>query len=456
MHVNPLIFRAYDIRGVVQTDLTPDCVQRIGQALAALYPHKAPVVIARDGRRSSRSLARALGDGLQDGGRSVVDIGEVPTPLLYYATHLLETGAGVMVTGSHNPPEYNGLKILMDGRTLFGEALQAVCRQTLDGPVHAPGGQRRQDAVLERYLDEVCADVRLSRPLRIAIDGGNGVAGPTATALLSRLGCEVTGLYCEVDGEFPNHHPDPSVPENLRDLADCVARGSLDLGLAFDGDGDRLGVVDERGRVLWPDRQMMLYSRDVLSQQPGARVVFDVKCSNNLRTVIEQAGGEAVMWKTGHSLIKDKMAETGAVLGGEMSGHVFFKDRWYGFDDALYTAARLLDILSRQSLPASQLFDTLPDDPCTPEIVVRLGRDGAQHAFMEAFTQAVRLPGAQVLTVDGVRAEYATGWGLVRASNTTPALVIRFEARDEAALRDIQAAFRAQLLNVDSGLELPF
>ncbi len=456
MHVNPLIFRAYDIRGVVETDLTPDCVQQIGQALAALYPHKKPVVIARDGRRSSPSLARALGDGLQDGGRPVINIGEVPTPLLYYATHLLETGAGVMVTGSHNPPEYNGLKILMDGRTLFGEALQAVYRQILKGPVHAPRGQRRQDAVLERYLDEVCADVRLERPLRIAIDCGNGVAGPTALALFSRLGCEVTGLYCEVDGEFPNHHPDPSAPGNLCDLIDCVTREQLDLGLAFDGDGDRLGVVDERGRVLWPDRQMMLYSRDVLPQQPGGRVVFDVKCSKNLRTVIEQAGGEAVMWKTGHSLIKDKMAETGAVLGGEMSGHVFFKDRWYGFDDALYSAARLLEILSRQSLPASRLFDALPDDVCTPEIVVRLGQDGAQHAFMEAFAQAVRLPGAQILTIDGVRAEFAAGWGLVRASNTTPALVLRFEARDEAALQDIQAAFRAQLLNVDSGLELPF
>lgn len=456
MHVNPHIFRAYDIRGVVETDLTPDCVQQIGQALGVLYPHKMPVVIARDGRQSSPALAQALGDGLQDGGRSVTDIGEAPTPLLYYATHLLGTGAGVMVTGSHNPPEYNGLKILMGGRTLFGEALQAIHRQMLESAPPAPRGQRRQDAVLERYLDEICADVRLERPLRIAIDCGNGVAGPTAKALFSQLGCEVTGLYCEVDGEFPNHHPDPSAPENLRDLIDCVTQEQLDLGLAFDGDGDRLGVVDERGRVLWPDRQMMLYSRDVLSQQPGGRVVFDVKCSKNLRTVIEQAGGEAVMWKTGHSLIKDKMAETDAVLGGEMSGHVFFKDRWYGFDDALYSAARLLEILSRQSLPASQLFDTLPDDVCTPEIVVRLGKDGAQHAFMKAFTQAVRLPGAQILTIDGVRAEFATGWGLVRASNTTPALVIRFEAQDEAALQDIQAAFHAQLLGVDSGLELPF
>lgn len=456
MPVNPLIFRAYDIRGLVETDLTPDCVQQIGYALGALYPHTPPVVIARDGRRSSLALAEALGAGLLDSGRSVIDIGEVPTPVLYYATHVLGTGAGVMVTGSHNPPEYNGLKIMMGGKTLFGEALQAICQHIQEGPARAPGGQRREDAVLERYLGEVCANVRLSRPLRIAIDCGNGVAGPAAVALFSRLGCEVESLYCEVDGEFPNHHPDPSVPENLRGLIACVRQEQLDLGLAFDGDGDRLGVVDERGRVLWPDRQMMLYSRDVLLRHPGGRVVFDVKCSKNLRSVIEQAGGEAVMWKTGHSLIKDKMAETAAVLGGEMSGHVFFKDRWYGFDDALYSAARLLEIVSREGLAASQLFDTLPDDICTPEIVVRLGQDGDQHTFMEAFSQQVRLPGAQVLTIDGVRAEYATGWGLVRASNTTPALVLRFEARDEAALQDVQAAFRAQLLSVDAGLELPF
>ena len=456
MPVNPLIFRAYDIRGLVDVDLTPDCVKQIGQALGGLYPETPSVVIARDGRRSSPALSEALGAGLQASGRSVIDIGEVPTPVLYYATHLLETGAGVMVTGSHNPPEYNGLKILMEGRTLFGEALQAIRRHLQQGPARAPAGPRRQDAVLERYLDEVCADIRLSRPLRIAIDCGNGVAGPAALALFSRLGCEVVALHCEVDGDFPNHHPDPTVPENLHDLIESVRREQLDLGLAFDGDGDRLGVVDERGRVLWPDRQMMLYSQDVLSRHPGGRVVFDVKCSKNLRSVIEQAGGEAIMWKTGHSLIKDKMAETAAVLGGEMSGHVFFRDRWYGFDDALYSAARLLEILSRERLAASQWFDALPDDLCTPEIVVRLGQDGDQHAFMEKFSQQVRLPGAQILTIDGVRAEYTAGWGLVRASNTTPALVLRFEARDEAALQDIQAAFRAQLLEVDAGLELPF
>ena len=456
MSVNPHIFRAYDIRGLVETDLTPDCVQQIGLALGTLYPDSPPVVIARDGRHTSRSLAQALGQGLRSSGRDIIDIGEVPTPVLYYATHLLKTGAGVMVTGSHNPPEYNGLKIMMGGKTLFSEGIQAIYRRILAGPVPATAGASRHEEVLPRYIDEVCAGIHLARPLKIAIDCGNGVAGPAAMTLFSQLGCEVTGLYCEIDGDFPNHHPDPSRPETLMDLAACVQKQRLDLGLAFDGDGDRLGVMDERARVLWPDRQMMLYSRNLLSRQPGAKIVFDVKSSKNLQAVIERAGGEPIMWKTGHSFIKDKMAESGALLGGEMSGHIFFKDRWYGFDDALYSAARLLEILAAQEVASSRLFDTLPDAACTPEITVRLDRDGDQHAFIEAFRRDASLPGAEIITIDGVRAEYAKGWALVRASNTTPALVIRFEADSGSALQEIQATFRSQLLKVDSGLELPF
>ena len=456
MPVNPHIFRAYDIRGLVETDLTPDCVQQIGQALGALYPDSPPVVIARDGRHTSRSLAQALAQGLRSSGRDIIDIGEVPTPVLYYATHLLKTGAGVMVTGSHNPPEYNGLKIMMGGKTLFSEGIQAIYQRILAGPVPAAAGASRHEEVLPRYIDEVCAGIHLARPLKIAIDCGNGVAGPAAMTLFSQLGCQVTGLYCEIDGDFPNHHPDPSRPETLMDLAACVQKQRLDLGLAFDGDGDRLGVMDERARILWPDRQMMLYSRNLLSRQPGAKIVFDVKSSKNLQAVIEQAGGEPIMWKTGHSFIKDKMAESGALLGGEMSGHIFFKDRWYGFDDALYSAARLLEILAAQEAATSRLFDTLPDAACTPEITVRLDRDGDQHAFIEAFRRDASLPGAEIITIDGVRAEYAKGWALVRASNTTPALVIRFEADSGSALQEIQATFRSQLLKVDSGLELPF
>lgn len=456
MPVRPHIFRAYDIRGVVESDLTPDCVQRIGHALASLYPQSPMVVIARDGRLSSPTLAKHLGEGLQSGGHAVIDIGQVPTPVLYYATHLLETGAGVMVTGSHNPPEYNGLKIVMGGKTLYGDDIQSICLRTQDGPLPTASGSMRREQVLERYLARINGDIRLSRRLRIAIDCGNGVAGPAALKLFTRLGCEVTALYCEVDGSFPNHHPDPSKPQNLQDLTRCVRDNGLDLGLAFDGDGDRLGVVDDRGKVLWPDRQMMLYARDMLSRHPGAQIIFDVKSSKNLRTVIEQAGGEALMWKTGHSLIKGKMAETGALLAGEMSGHIFFRERWYGFDDALYTAARLLEIIARQEAASSELFASLPDDPCTPEINVRLGQDGAQHRFMQAFSRQVHLPGAQISTVDGVRAEYPQGWGLVRASNTTPSLVIRFEAQTAHAMKDLQDAFREQLLKVDSGLELPF
>lgn len=456
MRIHQHMFRAYDIRGVVETDLTPDCVQQIGQALGTLYPHSPPVVIGRDGRLSSRTLARRLGQGLQSSGRTVVDIGEVPTPVLYYATHLLDTGAGVMVTGSHNPPEYNGLKIVMDSKTLHGEAIQALYRRILTGPLHTAPGAARREQVLDRYIARIHEDIRLSRPLRIAIDCGNGVAGPAAVKLFARLGCEVTALYCDVDGNFPNHHPNPSELENLQDLIQCVQQNTLDLGLAFDGDGDRVGVVDDQGKVLWADRLMMLYSRDVLSKNPGAKVIFDVKSSKNLRTVIEQAGGEPIMWKTGHSFIKDKMAQTGALLAGEMSGHIFFKERWYGFDDALYSAARLLEIIARQDASSSELFSSLPDDVCTPEINVRLEQDGAQHAFMKAFSRQVQLPGAHITTLDGVRAEYPDGWGLVRASNTTPSLVIRFEAENEPAIEQIKAAFRAQLLKVDSGLELPF
>ena len=454
--VNPHIFRAYDIRGMVETDLTPDVVQQIGLALGTLYSASKTVVVGRDGRLSSPMMARNLGQGLQASGRRVIDIGEVPTPVLYYATRFLDTGAGVMVTGSHNPPEYNGLKIIMGGKTLHGEAIQALCRRITTGPLHTGTGSLQREEVLNSYLAHILEDVHLDRTLRVGVDCGNGVAGPAVLRLLDGLGCEVIGLYCKVDGNFPHHHPNPSDPENLRELVCCVQDHALDLGLAFDGDGDRLGVVDDRGRVLWADRQMMLYARDVLSENPGAQVIFDVKSSKNLRDVIEQAGGKAVMWKTGHSLIKNKMAETGALLAGELSGHVFFGDRWYGFDDALYTASRLLEIIAGQPLSSSELFASLPDDLCTPEIYVHLEQDGAQHAFMQAFCRQVRLPGAQISTLDGVRAEYPQGWGLVRASNTTPSLVIRFEARTTGAMETIQAAFREQLLKTDSGLDLPF
>jgi phosphomannomutase/phosphoglucomutase len=456
MEIDPHIFRAYDIRGVVETALKPEVVALVGQALASLYPNSKTVVVARDGRVSSRLLVDNLSQGLQAGGCTVIDIGQVPTPVLYYATHKLNTGAGVMVTGSHNPPEYNGLKMVMDGKTLHGEDIQAIYQCILNNALTQASGSIQQQELLDNYIARICEDIDVAHKLRIGIDCGNGVAGPAALALFKQLGCEIFDLYCDVDGSFPNHHPNPSDPKNLTDLIACVKQNKLDLGLAFDGDGDRVGVIDDQGGVLWADRQMMLYSRDVLSRKPGAKIIFDVKSSRNLATVIKQAGGVPIMWKTGHSFIKNKMQETGAELAGEMSGHIFFKERWYGFDDALYSAARLLEILSKQKLSSSELFATLPNSLSTPEINISFNKDGAQHEFMQQFAKLVELPNAEISTIDGIRADYKNGWGLVRASNTTPSLVIRFEADDESAIEDIKKDFRHQMLRVDADLQLPF
>ena len=456
MNIDPHIFRAYDIRGVVETALKPEVVTLVGQALGNLYPNSKTVVVGRDGRNSSKQLADSLSQGLRTSGREVIGIGEVPTPVLYYATHKLNTGAGVMVTGSHNPPEYNGLKMVMDGKTLHGDDIQAIYQCIINNELKTGAGNIRQEDLLDTYISRICDDVKLSRSLRIAIDCGNGVAGPVALTLFKQLGCETFDLYCDVDGNFPNHHPNPSDPKNLEDLITCVHKNKLDLGLAFDGDGDRVGVIDDKGEVLWADRQMMLYARDVLSRKPGAKIIFDVKSSRNLATVIEEAGGEAIMWKTGHSFIKNKMAETGAELAGEMSGHIFFKERWYGFDDALYSAARLLEIIANQKLSSSELFATLPNSLSTPEINIHFKEDGAQHEFMQKFASVVDLPDAKITTIDGIRADYKNGWGLVRASNTTPSLVIRFEADDESVIENIKNDFRQQMSKTDSDLQLPF
>ncbi len=456
MNIDANIFRAYDIRGIVETALTPEVAELVGHALGSLYPNSRTVVVGRDGRDSSPLLARHLSQGLQASGCKVIDIGEVPTPVLYYATHNLNTGAGVMVTGSHNPPEYNGLKMVMDNITLHGDDIQAIYQCIIAKQLNHASGSIEKHQLLDDYITRICEDIKLSRNLRIGIDCGNGVAGPSAMTLFKNLGCEIHDLFCDVDGSFPNHHPNPSDPKNLEDLISCVMQNNLDLGLAFDGDGDRVGVIDNKGEVLWADRQMMLYARDVLSRKPGAKIIFDVKSSRNLATVIEDAGGEAIMWKTGHSFIKNKMHETGAELAGEMSGHIFFKERWYGFDDALYSAARLLEIVSNQDLPSSELFATLPNSLSTPEINVHFDKDGAQHSFMKKFASSVDFPNAKITTIDGIRADYKNGWGLVRASNTTPSLVIRFEADDENIIEDIKNDFRTQMTNVDSSIQLPF
>lgn len=457
MNIDSHIFRAYDIRGVVETALTPDIVELIGHALGSLYPQCKTVVVGRDGRLSSKKLAERLSQGLNKSGINVIDIGEIPTPVLYYSTYKFNTGSGVMITGSHNPPEYNGLKIVMDGKTLHGDGIQSIfqCLTENKLKINTQGSILHEDLV-NNYIERIINDVNLSRPLRVGIDCGNGVAGPTALKLFSKLGCEITSLYCDVDGNFPNHHPNPSEPENLAELISCVKEKKLDIGLAFDGDGDRVGVIDNLGTVLWADRQMMLYARDVLKRNPGAKIIFDVKSSRNLHNVIKEAGGKPIMWKTGHSFIKNKMAETGALLAGEMSGHIFFKERWYGFDDALYSAARLLEIVTNQPLTTNKLFATLPNAVSTPEINIKLGKDGAQHDFMQKFVSEVELPDANITDIDGIRADYDKGWGLVRASNTTPSLVIRFEAENELIIEEIKSAFKKEMLKVDNTLELPF
>ena len=456
MDVNSSIFRAYDIRGVVKTDLRPDVVYLIGKAVGTLYPQCETVVVGRDGRLTSKALADNLIRGLQSTGTNVIDIGEVPTPVLYFATHALNTGSGLMVTGSHNPPEYNGIKMVMAEKTLFGDMIQEIYNCIEQSQFASGQGSLKEVGILDSYLKTITDEVILKRPLSIAIDCGNGVAGPSAKVLFSQLGCQVSELYCDVDGTFPNHHPNPSEPENLRDLINTVVSNKLDLGLAFDGDGDRVGIVDEHGEVLWADRQMMLYSKDVLSRNPGAEIIFDVKSSRNLATYIEKAGGIATMWKTGHSFIKNKMKETGALLAGEMSGHIFFKERWYGFDDGLYSAARMLEILAADDRPVSEIFNELPNDVSTPEITVHLEKDGAQHEFIKKFIEQSNFTDAKLSTIDGVRADYSDGWGLVRASNTTPSLVIRFEAENEQKLNQLKSNFKTQILSVDPTINLPF
>jgi phosphomannomutase/phosphoglucomutase len=457
MTISKDIFRAYDIRGIVATALTPDAVELIGQAFAtqALSQDQKTVVIGRDGRLSSPELATRLSTGLRAGGCDVIDIGMVPTPVLYYATHKLKTGTGIMVTGSHNPPQYNGLKMLIAGNTLHGDGIQALYRIIIEDRLNKGDGSHKEHNILPDYLDTIVNDIKLERPLNIAVDCGNGVAGVCATELFTRLGCKVTELFCEVDGNFPNHHPDPSKPENLADLQQAIKDNALDIGLAFDGDGDRVGILDDKARILWADRQMMLYAADVLKRKPGAQIIFDIKSTSNLEIVIKKLGGEPLMWKTGHSFIKAKMKETGAELAGEMSGHIFFKERWFGFDDGLYSAARMLEIVSQYDEPCSVIFDSLPDSINTPELQI-LFDEGEHYKFMDKFIDESIFEDATTNTIDGIRVNFADGWGLVRPSNTTPCLVLRFEASDQQNLNKIQNIFREKILAIDNTLELPF
>ena len=451
------IFRAYDIRGVVGRTLTPEIVRAIGQALGTLAMEAGGTAIAlgRDGRLSGPSLSAALAEGIAASGATVFDVGMVPTPVAYFAAHHLGCGSAVMLTGSHNPPEYNGIKMVIAGNTLSGETIQDLRKRIESGTVASGTGTIETREVSDAYLARIIGDVKLARPMKIAIDCGNGVTGALAPELFKRLGCEVTGLFCQIDGTFPNHHPDPSQPKNLADLIDALKTSDAELGLAFDGDGDRLGVVTKDGTIIYPDRQLMLYAKDVLSRNPGATIIYDVKCTRRLGPWIEEHGGVPLIWKTGHSFVKSKLKETGAPLAGEMSGHTFFKERWYGFDDALYTGARLLEILSREK-DASALLKALPDSPSTPELNWKLA-EGEPHALIEQLQKGAPFPNAErILTIDGVRAEYKDGFGLARASNTTPVIVLRFEADTDAALARIQGEFRAALLTLKPGAALPF
>jgi phosphomannomutase/phosphoglucomutase len=453
----PEIFKAYDIRGIVDKTLTAETVRLIGRALGSEARKRKlkSIVIGRDGRLSGPELASALADGILASGVDVIDIGCVPTPVTYFAAHHLGGGSCVSVTGSHNPPDYNGLKMVLGGETLYGEAIQALRRRIASAEFSKGRGTRRTADVVAAYLDRITSDVKLARPLKIVIDCGNGVAGAIAPELFRRLGCDVIELFCEVDGHFPNHHPDPSKPENLRDVQRALRETDAELGLAFDGDGDRLGVVTKDGEIIYPDRQLMLFAADVLTRNPNATIIYDVKCSRWVAESIRFQGGQPLMWNTGHALIKSKLKETGAALAGEMSGHIFFKERWYGFDDGTYAGARLLEIVSRWS-DTNWPLKHLPNAISTPELNIRMN-EGEPHALVAKLQKTGRFPTArELVTLDGVRAEYADGFGLARASNTTPVIVLRFEADTKKALARIQKEFRAALTAAWPGIEINF
>jgi phosphomannomutase/phosphoglucomutase len=453
----PEIFKAYDIRGIVGKTLTRESVLSIGRAIGSEARDRkvAKVVVGRDGRLSGPELSQALMEGICAAGVGVIDIGMVPTPLGYFAAHHLNTGSAVLVTGSHNPPDYNGFKIMLAGETLHSAAITALRRRIVDGRLATGAGRVEKKDVREAYLSRIVSDVKLSRRMKIVVDCGNGVAGAIAPELFRRMGCELVELFCEVDGTFPNHHPDPSKPENLKDVIRALQETDAELGIAFDGDGDRLGVVTKDGEVVYPDRQLMLFAADVLTRNPGAQIIYDVKCSRNLARSIRHQGGKPVMWMTGHALIKAKIKETGAPLAGEMSGHTFFKERWYGFDDGLYAGARLLEIVSRWK-DANWPLKHLPDAVSTPEINLKM-REGEPHALIAELQKTARFTDAQeIITIDGLRVEYADGFGLARASNTTPVVVLRFEADSDAALKRIQNDFRRVLRAARPDLLLAF
>jgi phosphomannomutase len=455
MKFSPSIFKAYDIRGVVPTTLDTEVAEALGKAFgaAARAAGEKSVAVGRDGRLSGPAISEALIRGLAATGVEVIDVGAVTTPMLYFAASTL-CNSGIQVTGSHNPKDYNGFKMVLAGRAIYGDEIQGL-RQVMedDSAPLAAGGSVRKVDVMDDYTKRIVSDVKLARPMKIVVDCGNGIAGASAPAIFRALGCEVTELFSEVDGEFPNHHPDPSKPENLKDLIAALQAGDAELGLAFDGDGDRLGIVTKDGQNIYPDRQMMLFAKDVLSRVPGSTIIYDVKCSQRLAPAIEEAGGKAMIYKTGHSLIKAKMRETGSPLGGEMSGHIFFKERWFGFDDGTYAGCRLLEILSKGP-NASGVLNALPTSFSTPELNVACAEGEPHKVVEELMRKADFAAPAKVLTIDGVRVDWPDGFGLVRASNTTPVLVLRFEGHTQAALERIEHEMLALLRSVKPDAKL--
>ncbi|MDH4215769.1 MAG: phosphomannomutase/phosphoglucomutase [Gallionella sp.] len=451
------IFKAYDIRGIVGKTLTPEVVEAIGHALGseAAARGQQAIAIGRDGRLSGPELIAALARGIQKSGIDVIDVGLVATPMVYFAAYQLQTNCAVMLTGSHNPPDYNGLKMVLAGETLSGETIQKLRVRIEQNDFAHGSGSYVERSIAAEYIARIVSDIKLDRPVHITVDCGNGVAGAYAPNLYRQLGCRVEEMYCEVDGHFPNHHPDPSDPHNLEDLIAALRDNDSELGLAFDGDGDRLGVVTKDGKIIFPDRQLMLFAADVLDRNPGAEIIFDVKSTRNLFDWIRSHGGKPTLWKTGHSLVKAKMKETGALLAGEMSGHMFFKERWYGFDDGLYSGARLLEILSRMKNPSATL-NALPDAVCTPELHIHTA-EGENHALLAQLQRTAKFTDArEIITLDGLRVEYADGFGLARPSNTTPVIVLRFEADTAVALQRIQDDFRRLFHQSAPHLQLPF
>ncbi|QQC62358.1 phosphomannomutase/phosphoglucomutase [Paraburkholderia ginsengisoli] len=463
--ISKSIFKAYDIRGVIGKTLDADAARAIGRAFGSEVRAQGgdAVVVARDGRLSGPELIQALSDGLRAAGVDVVNVGMVPTPVGYFAASVplqLEGGerrvdSCIVVTGSHNPPDYNGFKMVLRGAAIYGEQILALHQRIVDENFSDGSGTYTEYDIADAYLERIASDIKLARPMKIVVDTGNGVAGGLAPKLFKKLGCELVELFTEIDGNFPNHHPDPAHPENLQDVIRALKETDAEIGFAFDGDGDRLGVVTKDGQIIYPDRQLMLFAEEVLSRNKGAQIIYDVKCTRNLAKWVKDKGGEPLMWKTGHSLVKAKLRETGAPLAGEMSGHVFFKDRWYGFDDGLYTGARLLEILTRVQDP-SALLNSLPNSNSTPELQLKL-EEGENFELIARLQQNAKFTGADdVVKIDGLRVEYPDGFGLARSSNTTPVVVMRFEADNDAALKRIQEDFRRVILAEKADAKLPF